>query len=219
VLAAAVDSGYAAGIWSDGERQLLAVNAGYLAARLSTATTATLYLHGAGGTSNPPTLSLSTDPPTETTAKYKDSPGINFNSGNPWTQVGTWTAAPALTSGTLSSLGAADLWIGLKNSDDIGTNFDLRVEISKNGVVVASGETLCVQGVTRNANQAKEVGVPFATFSPIAFDGTADVLALRVLTRVGTTVSGVSCGGHHNAVGLRLYFDATSRTARFAATF
>ena len=59
----------------------------------------------------------------------------------------------------------------------------------------------------------------FSAFSPAAFNGTTDVLSLRILTRIGTNGSGGFCGGHSNAVGLRLYFDAVSRPSRFGGTF
>jgi hypothetical protein len=51
------------------------------------------------------------------------------------------------------------------------------------------------------------------------FNGTTDVLSLKVLTRIGTTETGARCGGHANAVGLRLYFDAANRAAQLSATF
>lgn len=177
------------------------------------------FLHGSGGTANPPTLSLDALAPTAPTTKYKDSPGVKFAGGNPWAAVGTWTAAPALVSGSVTGLGDVDVWLGLKNSDDIGTRFDLRVEAYKNGTFVASGESYCIQGITRNPNLAKEVAVAFAPFAATAFDGSTDVLSLKVSTRIGTTGGGVFCGGHSNAVGLRLYFDAISRSAMFDATF
>jgi len=87
------------------------------------------------------------------------------------------------------------------------------------GLILASGETFCIDGVTRNPNLAKEVTVTFAPFLPVPFNGTSDQLSLKVLTRIGTNGSGAFCGGHSNAVGLRLYFDAVSRPARFDATF
>jgi hypothetical protein len=83
---------------------------------------------------------------------------------------------PALTSGTLTTLGDLHVWLGLKNSDDAGTRFDLAAEVWKNGTLVAEGETFCITGVTRNPNLAKEVSVPFAPFSPVAFDGATDQL-------------------------------------------
>jgi N-acetylneuraminic acid mutarotase len=177
-----------------------------------------VFLHGSGGTANPPLLSLDGFAPTATTPKYKDSPGIKFASGNPWTAVGTWTAAPSLTSGSLSALGDVQLWLGLKNSDDIGTNFDVRVEAYENGTLFASSESYCVQGITRNPDLAKQVAVSFVPFSATAFNGTSDALSLKIQTRIGTNGTGAFCGGHSNAIGLRLYFDAVVRASGFAVT-
>ena len=155
--------------------------------------------------------------PTATTAQFKDSASIRFSGGNSWTEIGTWTASPAGSAQTLTALGDLGMWLGLKNSDDIGTRFDLRAEVYSNGTLVASGEMFCITGVTRNPSLAKEVTVPFGTISSGAFAAT-DVLSLKVLTRVGTT-GGAFCGGHSNAVGLRLYFDAVSRPSSFAGNF
>jgi hypothetical protein len=179
----------------------------------------TVFLHGSGSTANPPTLFLDDVAPGGATPKYKDSPSINFAAGNPWKEVGTWTAGSTLLNGAVALLGDVRLWLGLKNSDDVGTRFDVRVEARKNGVPFASGETLCVQNVVRNAASAKEVSVEFAPFPAQSFDGTSDVVSLRILTRVGTNGSGSLCGGHSNAVGLRVYFDAAARQAGFEAIF
>ena len=186
----------------------------------SSVTVSDFFLHGTGATANPSTLFLDGTTPTATTAKSKDSAAIKFSGGNSWKEIGTWEAQPALSSGTLSALSNLVTWIGLKNSDDQGTWLDLRAEVYQNQTtLVASGEILCIQGVTRNANQAKEVAVSFNSPLPMTFDGTTDELSLRVLTRIGTNGSGAFCGGHSSAVGLRLYFDAVSRPSKFAATF
>jgi predicted extracellular nuclease len=177
------------------------------------------YLHGTGPANNPPTLFLDNTTPTATTEKYKDSASVNFSGGNPWKDVGTWSATPALSPASLISLSNFHAWLGLKNSDDQGTNFDLRIEVYKNGALVASGESYCITGVTRNAALAKEVTLSFGSFSSATFNGTTDVLSLKVRTRIGTNGAGSFCGGHSNAVGLRLYFDAVSRPSRFDATF
>ena len=127
----------------------------------------------------------------------------------------------ALASGTVTNLSELHVWLGLKNSDDIGTQFDLRAEVFKDDIVVASGETRCITGITRNPNLAKEVAVPFDPFQPVEYDGTTDTLSLRVLTRIGTNPEDSKCAGpggsHNNAVGLRLYFDTVSRPSRFEA--
>jgi hypothetical protein len=121
---------------------------------------------------------------------------------------------------TLTSLSPATLWIGLKNSDDQGTQFDLRVEVSKNGTPVASGQTLCITGVTRNPDQARQVMVSFDPFAPVGL-ASGNMLSLKVLTRIGTNPNGTKCSGpggsHNNAVGLRLYYDAVSRSSQFGA--
>lgn len=83
----------------------------------------------------------------------------------------------------------------------------LRVDLLMNGQTIASGEIKDLRNITRNPSLAKEVTV---TFGPISdnrlFSG--DVLSLRVMTKVTAT------GGHSNAVGLRLYYDSTSRPSR-----
>jgi hypothetical protein len=82
-----------------------------------------LYLHSAGSDF------LNTTLPTATTAKFKDSTSINFANGNPWKDIGTWTASPGLTAGTLTAVSELRVWLGLKNSDDQGTSFDLQAEV------------------------------------------------------------------------------------------
>ena len=176
------------------------------------------YLHGTGPNSNPPTLFLNNTSAPSTTAKSRDSAAVNFSGGNPWKEVGMWTAAPALATGTLRTLSDVHVWLGLKNSDDQGTRFDLRVEAYKNGTLVAEGEAHCIDGVTRNPSQAKEVTVMLAPFSPAVFNGSTEALLLKILTRIGTNGAGL-CGGHSNATGLRLYFDADTRSARFTAIY
>jgi RHS repeat-associated protein len=182
---------------------------------IATPASAAFYLHGTGPTANPPTLFLDDTNPTATTAKYRDSVGVNFSGGNLWKEIGTWTIN---TTGTLTELNNLHVWLGLKNSDDIGTRFDLRAEVYRNGQsLITSGELYCIQNITRNPDLAKEVVVSFGSFSPADF-GSGDVLSLRILTRIGTDGAGAFCGGHSNAVGLRLYFDAVSRPSGFDAT-
>ena len=129
---------------------------------------------------------------------------------------GKGRAMGAVVSGSLTALGAVDLWLGLKNSDDIGTRFDVQVEAYRNGALVASGERRCIQGVTNGLSV--ERAVSFGSFPPAAFNGTSDVFSLKISTRIGTTASGAFCGGHSNAVGLRSYFDSQARSANVPAT-
>src|SRR5258706_5559136 len=185
-----------------------------------TVTATNLYLHGTGTTANPATIFLDSTAPTGTTAKYKDSTGINFSGGNPWKEVGAWTAASSQTSGQLTSLNDLHVWLGLKSSDDQGARFDLRAEVYRNGVLISSGQTLCITDITRNETQAKEAVVSFGTFNSISMNGTTDSLSVKILTRVGTNPStgsgqaGALCGGPNGAIGLGLYFGRTTRPAK-----
>jgi len=185
---------------------------------ISAQTATDFFLHGSGGTANPPTLYLDKTAPTATTAKYKDSTSINASKGNPWQAIGTWPADPTLTTGALTALSDLHVWLGLLKNNDQGTNFDLLAEIYRNGVLVTSGLTRCITGVTTNPDLAKEATVTVASFSAVTFNGTSDQLSLKVWTRIGTNPDNTKCGGHSSAAGLRLYFDATSRPARFGAT-
>jgi hypothetical protein len=106
----------------------------------------------------------------------------------------------------------ATAWIGLKNSDDQGTAFDLRTELYHGGTLIAQGLTRCITGVTRNANQAKEVSFEFDAVPPVTV-AAGDVL--KLLTRIGTNPDDTKCPGHNNATGLRLYYDAATRTSGF----
>ncbi|HKF42486.1 MAG TPA: PPC domain-containing protein [Thermoanaerobaculia bacterium] len=117
----------------------------------------------------------------------------------------------------ITAASPAHLWIGLRNSDDQGTNFDLKVELLKNGNVVTSGLKRCVTGVTRNPSLAKEGIVDFEAFSakPVASN---DVIALRVSTRIGTNPDDTKCAGHTSATALRLYYDSANRPSRLDAT-
>ncbi len=114
----------------------------------------------------------------------------------------------------IAATSPAQLWVGLKNSDDQGTYFDLKAALYVNDVLVSEGQTLCVIGITRNANKAKEVGVPFGPLLSEPPLASGDVVSVKLSTRIGTNSDGSKCGGHNNAVGLRLYYDAGTRPSR-----
>ena len=129
--------------------------------------------------------------------------------------------APAQTEAACARSALAHAWIGLKNGDDQGTQFDLKAEVLRNGTPVASGIKRCITGLTRNPSSASETVVPFDTFTPIPL-GSGDVLSLRISARIGTNADGTRCpgpgGSHNGAVGLRIYYDSASRPLRFDAT-
>lgn len=118
--------------------------------------------------------------PTAKAAKSKDSPSINRTA---FKEISTWAATKADAAVKLTALSDLHVWLGLKNSDDQGTNFDLRAELLKNGVVIATGETKDIRGVTSNPTKAKEVTVSFGVISDMAIAAN-DVLSLRISAKV-----------------------------------
>jgi uncharacterized repeat protein (TIGR01451 family) len=111
------------------------------------------------------------------------------------------------------AVGPARLWLGLKNSDDQGTNFDVRAEVWAEEGLMAEGQVLCVKGLTRNVAKAARVLVPVAPVSQEPPPAGSEV-TLKVYARIGTTPDGEMCGGHSSAVGLKLYYDALAQASR-----
>jgi len=111
-------------------------------------------------------------------------------------------------------------WIGLKNRNDQGTQFDLRSELYLNGILVSEGETLDITGITADPSSAKEIAVPFGPISNRAYD-PGDVLSVRVLARIAANPDGSKCSGprgsNNDAVSLRLYYDSLTRPSRLGA--
>ena len=132
-----------------------------------TTTTTRLFLHGTGSSDNHSTLFLNNIASTATSTKFKDSTSVNFNGGNSWKLIGAWNADASTIPENLTALGSMHVWLDLKNSDDQGTQFDLRAEVYRNADLVASGQTLCITGITKNPNQAKEVALQFGPIPKI----------------------------------------------------
>ena len=109
------------------------------------------------------------------------------------------------------SLDPAKVWVGLKNSDDIGVKFDLVAEAYKDNVLVSSGELDSFGGGSSGFNNAHLATINFNSFSPVDFpDGSA--LKLKLLVRNACSGSG------HNSGTARLWFNDSAANSRFNAT-
>jgi probable HAF family extracellular repeat protein len=172
---------------------------------------APLFLHVSSNS-----LLLDNVVPTDATVDTRSSGALKFAGGNAWRTIGTWAKPKTGSSETINGPAYMRAWLGLVNSDDQGTRFDIRVELLKNNVPIASGETHCITDLTRNPASAREVRVPVSLSNAVF--GASDQLALRVSARIGTNESGALCGGHTNAVGLRLDLDAVNRPTQLLTT-
>ncbi len=122
------------------------------------------------------------------------------------TPTPTPTPVPQLTA-----LAPAKVWVGLKNSDDVGIKFDLLAEAYANSTLVSSGELDSVTGGSSGFNNAHLQTVPFNSFSSVDFpSGTS--LSLKVYARNACTGSG------HNSGTARLWYNDSQANSQFGST-
>jgi len=70
---------------------------------------------------------------------------------------------------SLTALSPAKLWVGLKNSDDVGIRFDLKADIYKNTTLIGSGGLSSVGGGSSGFNRAQLDSIPLSlTSGPVA---------------------------------------------------
>jgi hypothetical protein len=118
----------------------------------------------------------------------------------------TAIAIPALTA-----LAPANVWLGLKNSDDVGTRFDLQAEVLLNGVVVGSGQTVNVPGGSSGFNNAVKRSIALSLIDAVAVS-PGDRLSLRLSVRIAQGVPG------HRSGTARLWFNDAAAKSGFGAT-
>jgi len=177
------------------------------------------YLHGSGATTNPPTLTVDLLPSISLTAKTKDSPALNFSSGNPWQVIGNWTPPTGSTgSFTITGVGPSHLWTGLKGSADIGAKIDLQTEVLINGTVISTGLTRCISNLTASSSTPVDVSVALGAIPVTSINAATHTLAIRVSARMGTNTNGTACGTKSSVTGVRVYFEALTRLSRLGVT-
>ena len=101
------------------------------------------------------------------------------------------------------------IWLGLKNSDDVGTNFDVLAEVLRNGSVFGTGEIDNVPGGSSGFNNAvlRAIDIALANEVPIV---SGDSLAVRISIRIGAT-------GHRSGTA-RLWYNDTQANSRLEFT-
>jgi parallel beta-helix repeat protein len=131
------------------------------------------------------TLPVSVAPGSLITATARDAAGNTSEFSACRLAIGN---QPALTA-----LSPAKVWVGLKNSDDVGIRFDLRATVYLNGFAVGSGQLDSVAGSSSGFNGAKLNTIPLMLAAPVAvFAG--DTLRIDVLVRNACSGSGKNSG-------------------------
>ena len=118
---------------------------------------------------------------------------------------------PLETPRELTSLTPIQAWIGLKNSDDVGTRFDLLAEVYKDGNLITSGQLDNVWGGSSGFNNARLNTINFNSFSPVDFP-QGSILSIKLYVRNACQ------GPTHNSGTARLWFDDSAANSHFGAT-
>jgi hypothetical protein len=111
----------------------------------------------------------------------------------------------------LTSIGPAKVWVGLKNSDDVGIKFDLLAEVYVNGALAGSGQLNSVPGGSSGFNNAKLSTIPLTLTAPVVV-GPESILSVKLFVRNACSGSGKNSGS------ARLWFGDGSANSRFDAS-
>lgn len=111
----------------------------------------------------------------------------------------------------LSSLSPAKVWIGLKNSDDVGTKFDLKAEAYRDGMLISTGQLNSFTGGSSGFANAHLATIPFDPFSPFVVPSGTE-LKIQVLVRNACT------GSAHNSGTARFWYNDSAANSSFGAT-
>ena len=122
----------------------------------------------------------------------------------------------------ISDVGIGHIFLGLQNSDDINTNFDILAELLLNGTLVPGAQaiTRCIVSPPFNPSQARDVTVNFPVF-PSKLVQPGDVISFRFSTRIGTNPDDTKCivgASHRSAQGLFLYYDSVGKNSNIPLT-
>jgi len=149
-----------------------------------------------------------------TTVRYTPNPPFNQPDSFTFTvedgKSGTSVGTIAITGPPLIAIGPAQIWIGLKNSDDVGTKFDLLAEVFKNGLPVGSGQLNNVSGGSSGFNNAnlQVINLALSTSTDLS---SGDTFSIKLSVRI-------SASSGHNSGTARLWFNDSSANSRFSAT-
>jgi hypothetical protein len=129
----------------------------------------------------------------------------------PWFMTATVEKLTVINSLTLTNLSPAKIWVGLANSDDMGTRFDLKAEVYRKDVLIATGQSNNVPGGSSGFNKALLDSISLTLPAPVFFDA-GDFLSIKLSVR--NTCSGKT----HNSGRARLWYNDVAANSRFDAT-
>jgi len=128
------------------------------------------------------------------------------NVGNVVSQSISYAVRPPI----LTALSPAQVWLGLKNNDDVGTRFDILAEVFRNGELIGSGQLNDVPGGSSGFNNAVLRTINLTLPSPVSVE-PGNTLSLRLSVRIAAS------SGHVSGTA-RLWLNDSAANSRFGVT-
>ena len=128
-----------------------------------------------------------------------------------WSTVQTGQLVVISGAPQVTSLGPVKVWVGLKNSDDVGTKFDLLAEVSRGDTLVTSGHLDNAPGGGSGFNSAILQTIALDPFAPVEFPAGTQL-------KIKLYVRNACVGPTHNSGTARLWYADTGANSRFTAT-
>jgi YVTN family beta-propeller protein len=107
----------------------------------------------------------------------------------------------------LNDLGGSNLWLGLRNGNEVGSKFDLQAEVFVNNVPAGSGQLNSVPSGGSGFTNAIERLVDLTLPAPVVFQA-GDVLSIRLSVRIAAAVP-----SHPSAIARLWYGDASANSS------
>jgi len=162
-----------------------------------------------GATINPTTGVFSWTP----TAAQAGNDGTTYNFSVAVSDGDVSTSSPISVQvllKSLTSLGPAQMWLGVASGGDTGTKVDLLAEVFRNGASIGSGQLNDASVGAVSFNSVLQQTIALTQVPPTGFR-TGDILSIRLSVRVAAS------SPNKNGT-IRLWFNDAAANTSFAAT-
>lgn len=124
----------------------------------------------------------------------------------------TWEYAGPIPENRLTALAPAKVWVGLKNSDDVGIKFDLKAEVYVGTTLAGTSEIYSVPAGSSGFNNAKLDTIPLVLAGGPYQISSTDPLNFKLYVR------NTCFGPTHNNGTARLWYNDNQANSYFGAT-
>ncbi len=146
------------------------------------------------------------------TGAYCSGPAGTFRlDAGCWTGYRPAIKVEASSAGhSVSAVGPAKVWVGVHNSDDVGTTLNLKAEVLKGNTVVGTGQINNVPSGSSGFAKAINRTIAMALSSGSVTYNSGDVLGFRLSVQAGSS-------GHRSGTA-ELWYNSSAANSQFSVT-